>query len=104
MRTAGRGQEDNMNESQGLRGALAKFTGEWTGRNQLWFEPGKPVHECETAASVVAVARGCCVAIRGAKWTTRVAWWRSGATRRPRGRTGDGGSCSVRAVRMSCIS
>jgi hypothetical protein len=56
--------EDNMNENQDMRGALAGFTGEWTGRNQLWFEPGTPVHVCETAASVVAVARGCCVAIR----------------------------------------
>jgi hypothetical protein len=53
-----------MNDKQVLRGALGSFSGEWTGRNQLWFEPGTPVHECEVAASVVPVARGACIAIR----------------------------------------
>lgn len=53
-----------MSDRTGLRGTLGSFTGEWAGRNQLWFEPGTPVHECEITASVVPVARGACVAIR----------------------------------------
>lgn len=53
-----------MNEPVNLRGALGAFAGEWAGRNQLWFEPGTPVHECETTASLVLVARGAGAAIR----------------------------------------
>lgn len=53
-----------MNGKQGLRGALGAFAGDWIGRNQLWFEPGTPAHECDTTASVVSVARESCVAIR----------------------------------------
>lgn len=53
-----------MGEERNLRGNLGEFAGEWSGRNQLWMEPGTPVHECETAACVVLVALGACAAIR----------------------------------------
>jgi hypothetical protein len=56
-----------MNAMKGLRRTLCSFVGEWAGRNQLWLEPGTPVHECEVDASVVGVARGACVAIRYAR-------------------------------------
>ena len=53
-----------MAEKLNLRGALGEFAGEWSGRNQLWMEPGTPVHTCEIAACLVLVARGACAAIR----------------------------------------
>ena len=53
-----------MTDKRNLRGTLGEFAGEWAGRNQLWMEPGTPVHECETAACLVLVARGACAAIR----------------------------------------
>jgi hypothetical protein len=53
-----------MNSKQNLRGNLGSFVGEWTGRNELWLEPATPAHECGVDASVTAVARGACIAIR----------------------------------------
>jgi hypothetical protein len=53
-----------MAEKLNLRGSLGEFAGDWSGRNQLWMEPGTPVHECEIAACLVLVARGACAAIR----------------------------------------
>jgi hypothetical protein len=50
--------------STSLRGRLGEFAGDWFGRNSLWMEPGTPVHECATTASVSREARGVCTAIR----------------------------------------
>jgi len=52
-----------MNAKQDLRGTLGQLVGEWTGRNQLWLEPGTPAHHSEVSASVTDVARGACIAI-----------------------------------------
>lgn len=53
-----------MPESRSLRGRLGEQAGHWTGHNRLWFEPGTPVHECATSASVALEARGACVLLR----------------------------------------
>lgn len=50
--------------SDNLRGRLGEFAGDWTGRNQLWMEPGTPVHESATTATVSRVARGVCASLR----------------------------------------
>ncbi len=50
--------------SKTLRGRLGEFVGDWAGRNQLWMEPGTPVHECATTASVAPEARRVCTSIR----------------------------------------
>jgi hypothetical protein len=53
-----------MPESRSLRGRLGEHAGHWTGHNRLWFEPGTPVHECSTSASVALEARGAFVSLR----------------------------------------
>ena len=53
-----------MTDIRNLRGGLGEFAGEWSGRNQLWMEPGTPVHESEITACLVLVARGACAAVR----------------------------------------
>ena len=53
-----------MSDIRSLRGRLGERAGHWTGHNRLWFEPGTPVHECATSATVALEARGGFVSLR----------------------------------------
>jgi hypothetical protein len=46
------------------RARMADCVGEWSGINRLWLEPGDPVRESETAASVALSAGGAIATIR----------------------------------------
>jgi hypothetical protein len=43
-----------MNSLEGLQ----KLVGEWEGKNNLYFMPGDPVRESDSAASITLVAKG----------------------------------------------